>query len=239
MSGRGKRPPRVPYAEACEAARQAIGRYQAAVSDRHRVPPSYARVFLAVLKLTALYSKLEDRVTHAELAKHCGGLHPKTVSEALAWLGGAGVIRYRPGLSAEYSVVGLTGATESYIAPLVEQSNGVTYDSLAPDDGEAEGLPSTESYSTPPNGVICDSPTEKDHREGLPRRNLTPALKDREAVGPVRAGEQENRGGPESIAGELREVMRRAELAATGEAAVLAEVEAMKAEGVLIERDET
>lgn len=80
------------YRDACGAARDAIER---AVTSPSRLKPRDWRVLLAVLHVTALYSRVEDETTVGQLAQ-LANLSRQRTSESLARLDAAGVIAWTP-----------------------------------------------------------------------------------------------------------------------------------------------
>jgi len=82
---------RVPYRTAGAAARAAFRKARQLGCGLEELA-----TLQAVVSLTALYSKLEDHVSHAQLAMEAG-LHPRNARRALSSLAAKGLISYEPG----------------------------------------------------------------------------------------------------------------------------------------------
>lgn len=113
---------RVAYRVAASAGREAFRRARALGCSMEELA-----ALQAVVSLTALYSKLSDEVSVAEIAEEAA-LHPKNAARALRSLAGRGVIVYEPGRGrGNISTVGLPEAARekgASRAPLSTREKG-------------------------------------------------------------------------------------------------------------------
>lgn len=113
---------RVAYRVAASAGREAFRRARAVGCSMEELA-----ALQAVVSLTALYSKLSDEVSVAEIAEEAA-LHPKNAARALRALAGRGVIVYEPGRGrGNISTVGLLDPTDekgASRAPLSTREKG-------------------------------------------------------------------------------------------------------------------
>jgi hypothetical protein len=149
------------------------------------------RVVVAVVSLTALYSKLEDGIAVAQVAEFVG-MHPKTVAPHLRSLNARSdiPIRFEAGIGrGNYSMISIRDALEKGSAsspstvPLSEEKGSDTTPDSAPFPSvkESTNTPNTAPLSTDEKGALR---TEKGAKRGSKGSAFAPGGRDTEGLLP-------------------------------------------------------